>query len=132
MMNLTKMDRLFSEYVRLRDSKDGLVRCISCNKIVPWKLSDCGHYINRKHLSTRFDEQNCNAQCRSCNRFDEGNMQGYRKGLIKKYGEKSVDMLELKKFNTCKLTSFEIEILIKLYKSKLKQLDEQKKRTVVA
>lgn len=37
---------------------------------------------------------NCNAQCKQCNRFDEGNMSGYRYGLIKKYGERQVQYLE--------------------------------------
>ena len=52
-------------------------------KIVLWKEADNGHFINRKHMSLRFSETNCNAQCRSCNRFDEGNMTGYNLGMIK-------------------------------------------------
>lgn len=74
-------------------------------------------------MALRYDEQNCNAQCRACNRYDEGNLQGYRKGLIAKIGEKAVDMLEVKKFNYCKLTSVELDILIALYKKKIKELE---------
>ena len=122
-MTKATLDRIFSEYIRKRDSDDnGYIRCISCGKIVHLKEADNGHYINRKHNSTRYDEINCNAQCRSCNRFDEGNLQGYRKGLIKKYGLEAVELLELKKFNKCKLGKFEIEVLGKLYKNKLKRL----------
>jgi len=121
MNHKNKLDRIFSEFIRRRDAdENGLIRCISCGKVVFWKDSDCGHYINRKHNSTRYDEQNCNAQCRSCNRFDEGNMSGYRRGLISKYGEKEVELLEIKKFNTCKLGNFELNTLINLYKEKLK------------
>ena len=117
------LDRVFSEYIRRRDAdQNGLIICISCGKIAPWKESDCGHYINRKHNSTRYDEKNCNAQCRSCNRFDEGNIQGYRKGLISKYGEKAVELLEIKKRNICRLGQFEINILADEYRGKLKQL----------
>jgi Bacteriophage Lambda NinG protein. len=117
------LDRVFSEYIRRRDAdENGLIRCISCGKIVPWKESDCGHYINRKHNSTRYDEKNCNAQCRSCNRFDEGNIQGYRKGLIAKYGEKATELLEIKKRNICRLGQFEINVLADEYRGKLKQL----------
>jgi hypothetical protein len=118
-MKLDKLDRIFSEYIRLRDSKNGLISCISCGKIVEWKQSDCGHYINRKHMSTRYDEINCNAQCRSCNRFSEGFIQGYRKGLIKKYNVETVDLLEIKMYNTCKLNQFEVNLLIDIYKKKL-------------
>jgi len=119
------LDRVFSEYIRRRDAdSNGFVRCISCGKILSWQESDCGHFINRKHNATRYDEINCNAQCRSCNRFDEGNMQGYRKGLIAKYGLKAVENLEIKKFNTCKLGKNEIAVLVQIYRSKLKGLKQ--------
>lgn len=121
-MKLTKLDTVFSIYIRKRDSVDGIIMCISCGKPVKWEQSDCGHYINRKHMATRFDEQNCNAQCRSCNRFDEGNIQGYRRGLIRKIGEKAIQLLEIRKFNTCKLSQSEINILEKYYKQKTKAL----------
>lgn len=126
-MTKDTLDRIFSEFVRIRDSdSNGIIRCISCGKIVSWKESDCGHYINRKHNSTRYDEKNCNAQCRSCNRFDEGNIQGYRKGLIVKYGEYAVNILEMKKYNTCKMGQMEINALGYEYKLKLKALKLQR------
>ena len=126
-MTKDTLDRIFSEFIRIRDSDaNGVIRCISCGKIVTWKESDCGHYINRKHNSTRYDEKNCNAQCRSCNRFDEGNIQGYRKGLIVKYGEYAVNILEMKKYNTCKMGQMEINALGSEYKLKLKALKFQR------
>lgn len=126
-MTKDTLDRIFSEFVRIRDSdSNGIIRCISCGKIVSWKESDCGHYINRKHNSTRYDEKNCNAQCRSCNRFDEGNIQGYRKGLIAKYGEYAVKILEMKKYNVCKMGQLEINALGDEYKLKLKALKLQR------
>ena len=121
-MNLTSLDKAFSEFIRQRDAKNGIVKCISCGKLVPWKESDCGHFQNRKHMATRYDEQNCNAQCRSCNRFDEGNMEGYRKGLIQKYGEGTPEKLYIKKFNICKISQTEVNILTKYYKRKTKEL----------
>lgn len=122
-----KLDRVFSEYIRRRDAdQSGYVKCISCGKIIHWKDSDCGHYINRKHNSTRYDEKNCNAQCRACNRFDEGNIQGYRKGLIRKYGEPAVDLLEVRKYSYSKMGKFEVEILVKEYTKKLKEIKNEK------
>lgn len=119
-----KLDRIFSEYIRRRDSdENGFGRCISCGKIVHWKDADCGHYVNRKHLATRYDEQNCNLQCRSCNRFDEGNIQGYRRGLVAKIGIDAVDMLEIKKHNTCKISDSVYKILIAMYQKKIKELN---------
>ena len=114
---VAKLDKVFSRYIRLRDAMpNGYFRCISCNEIKPFEQADCGHYINRQHMSTRFDEMNCNAQCRKCNRFMEGNMSGYRRGLVAKYGEQRVLLLESKKNQTRKYSDFEYAELIKYYK----------------
>ena len=116
---IVKLDTVFSKFIRRRDCGFSFGRCVSCGAVITYDNSDCGHYINRKHMSVRYDEQNCNAQCRSCNRFDEGNIQGYRKGLIEKYGEKATEMLEVKKHNTCHLSEVELDLLIHEYKHKL-------------
>ena len=117
-----KLDKVFCEYIRKRDTRNGVFKCISCGRILPYEQADCGHYINRKHMSTRFDEMNCNAQCISCNRFDEGNIQGYRRGLVALYGEQQVTLLEAKKHNFRKYSDFEYEVLIKHYKEEIKKL----------
>lgn len=122
-MNITALDKVFSLYIRQRDSVNGVGRCISCNKIIDWKKNHCGHFVNRRHMSTRFDEQNCNLQCISCNSFDEGNFEGYRRGLIEKYGEGTPEKLYIKKFNVCKISQFEVNMLTKLYKLKIKELN---------
>lgn len=123
-----KLDTVFSRYIRLRDAipNTTVFRCISCGLIKPINQADCGHYINRQHMSTRFSEINCNAQCRSCNRFDEGNMSGYRKGLVIKYGEKQVLVLESMKNKTRKYSDFEYEILIEHYKKEIKRLVKER------
>lgn len=72
-------------------------------------------------MSLRFSELNCNAQCRHCNRFQEGNIQDYRKGMIQKIGEAKVLLLEAQKNLTNKITNFELEILTKHYKAETKK-----------
>jgi hypothetical protein len=84
---------------------------------------DCGHYVNRSHMATRFDEQNCNGQCRACNRFDEGNNIGYTRGLIAKYGPQVIDLLYLKKHAIKKWDTFELEALIAHYKREITKLE---------
>lgn len=122
-----KLDRIFSEYIRLRDAdNNGYIRCISCRKVVFWKDADNGHFINRKHMSLRFSETNCNAQCRACNRFDEGNMTGYNLGMIKKYGQQAVDLLILAKNKVNKISDAEYKILISDYQQKVKEIKQQK------
>lgn len=118
-----KLDKVFSRYIRLRDMMSGCVfRCISCGRIKSIKEADCGHYINRQHMAARYSEINCNAQCRQCNRFDEGNIQGYRRGLVAKYGEARIALLESTKYEVRKYSEFEYDVLIKHYEEEIKKL----------
>lgn len=127
---VSQLDRCFSQYIRIRDSfvanGELFFRCISCGKIKSYDEADCGHYINRGHMSTRFDEDNCHAQCRFCNRFDEGNIYNYRERLINKIGLSRVLLLESKKNQTYKLSDFELKALISHYKAEVKRLKEEK------
>lgn len=64
-----KLDKIFSLYIRLRDSKPyggKYFKCISCGQIKEFAKADCGHYFSRRHMSTRFNEDNCNAECSYC------------------------------------------------------------------
>lgn len=125
---LEKADKAFSIFIRTRDSQQfegRAFRCISCNRILPIDQADTGHMINRQHMSLRFSELNCNAQCRKCNRFDEGNYTGYRQGLIKKIGEKKVILLEALKYETNKLSAFDLEAIARHYKKEVKNFTYQ-------
>ena len=124
---MVKLDTVFSTFIRLRDSQsNGTFKCISCGRTLPYDQADCGHYINRKHMATRFSEMNCNAQCRSCNRFDEGNIQGYRRGLIIKYEEPATALLEARKNQINKITEYEYQAMIAHYKAEIKRLKSEK------
>lgn len=125
---MAKADKWFSLYIRLRDSlpfHGKAIRCISCGRVVPFDECDNGHYINRQHMSLRFSELNCNAQCRRCNRFDEGNIQGYRKGLIEKIGLQKVELLEAMKYQANRLSAFELEQIAKHYKEESEKLKKE-------
>jgi hypothetical protein len=126
-MNISALDDLFSEYIRLRDSDtNGICTCISCGFKDHWKDMDCGHYIVRKHMSLRFSERNCNAQCQNCNRFKYGNLKGYSMGLIRKYGPNILEELNTAKNQTVKIGRYEIEIMKAELKSKIKELKKVK------
>ena len=125
---LRKADEAFSLFIRTRDSQayqGRAFRCISCGKIKPIEQGDCGHFCNRGHMATRFSELNSNCQCRLCNRFMEGNIQGYRQGLIKKIGEKSVILLEAERFSTHKMDAFDLHEIYLYYKKKVKEFEYQ-------
>lgn len=125
---MRKADEAFSLFIRTRDSQpfEGKAfRCISCGRTLPIEQADCGHFINRQHMSLRFSELNCNAQCRHCNRFMEGNFSGYRQGLIEKIGENKVLLLEAQKNQMHKISGFELEVIAKHYKEETKKFKYQ-------
>jgi hypothetical protein len=127
-MNLKKLDKVFSEYIRLRDSdENGICTCITCGVMHHWKNMDNGHFIKRQHMLLRFSEINCNAQCRKCNWLGQGEDYKYTIALQKKYGDGIVEKLLIMKKIPMKFTQFEIDELEKYYKNKLKQLQEEKK-----
>ena len=125
---MRKADDAFSLFIRTRDSQvyEGRAfKCISCQRVLSIDQADCGHYVNRGHMSLRFSESNCHSQCRFCNRFQEGNIQDYRKGLIQKIGLQKVELLEAAKNVTNKISNFELEILAKHYKEETKKFKYQ-------
>lgn len=128
-MNLkAKLDKIFSVYIRMRDAdKDGICTCISCGDMKYWKLMDAGHFVNRRYMALRYSETNVNAQCRSCNRFDEGNSLGYALGLTKKYGKNIIDKLRIAKKTSVKYTKFEFETMIRYYKKKVWEFEQLSK-----
>lgn len=91
---IEKLDKVFSIYIRLRDSKEfgfRAARCISCGEVKPFDMFDAGHFVSRNCMPLRFDEDNVHAECSSCNRFQGSHLLGYRKNLILKLGRKIVE-----------------------------------------
>ncbi len=89
-----KIDMVFSELIRKRDDLGGYFICCSCGVRKSLEQADAGHFINRRWLTTRWREDNVHSQCRSCNRFSEGDAAGYAIFMLKKYGQAHVEFLQ--------------------------------------
>jgi len=77
-----KLDTIFSKYVRLKDADfKGNCICVTCGRSYYWKEIQAGHFISRKHYSTRWDERNVKPQCYSCNVMRYGEQYKYSKYL---------------------------------------------------
>lgn len=87
-----KADDIFSLYIRERDK----FTCYTCGKVGERNNTDCGHYISRTFLGTRYDETNCHAQCKSCNIFKHGNLAFFATRLELDYGHGILQELEKK------------------------------------
>lgn len=127
-----KLDAIFSKYIRLKYSdKNGYCRCISCGKVFFWKEIQNGHYMSRRYMSTRFSEDNCRPQCVACNIFNQGNIQMYRRALIKQIGEQRVDLIEVRaKQETKNWSLFEYQTMIDFYQKEVNKLLEEKHLTI--
>lgn len=124
MNNKTELDKAYSLYIRLRDADcNGMIRCISCGRSVPYKDADNGHFFSRSHISTRWDEDNCHAQCRYCNRTLYGNLEHYKANLIKKIGKEAFAALEARhNITEHEPTNEEYKVLIAGYRQCCRKL----------
>lgn len=119
---IADLDIIFSRYIRLKDADlYGKVACISCGKKEKWTMMDCGHFIPREHMYTRFSELNCAPQCQHCNRYMRGNLSAYAKALeLIRPG--TVEMLWEQSRTIYKFDYSELKLMISNYSRKLKQL----------
>lgn len=118
-----KLDKIFSEFIRLRDSDErGMCKCVTCPTVLPWKQIHNGHWISRARLSVRFDERNCHAQCCGCNTFKNGEPQKYFVWMENEYGREVVGEMMALSNKTVKLTPAWYEEKILFYKEKVNQL----------
>ena len=123
----SKADKYFSLYVRYRDSvkrPDGYyAQCITCDRWLPVKGVHAGHFQSRRHSSTRFHDENVNAQCAGCNTFNQGEQYKYAKALEMKYGDGTAEKLARLAQTYHKLTIQELQEIIDESKSNIKHYE---------
>jgi hypothetical protein len=69
------LDIIFSQLIRLKEADEhGMAKCYTCEDVKHWKQLQCGHYISRAQMPTRFSEKNCRPQCKICNEDKRGNL----------------------------------------------------------
>lgn len=117
---IVKLDKVFSLYIRLRDKG----KCFTCGVVKDYREMDAGHFISRRHNITRWNEQNVQAQCTYCNRFQHGNLAEYTVRLQNKYGIEAVRKLLAQKRITKKFIPEELENLIAHYKAEVVKLSQ--------
>ena len=114
---VAKLDKVFSEYIRRRYAKDDIATCVTCSKQDHWKKLQAGHFMSRKHYSTRWDEDNVQVQCAGCNVFRYGEQYKFSKYL----GSEKAEELHQKSKQIVKFSTQELEEMIQHYKDLLKK-----------
>lgn len=123
-----KLDAVFSEYIRLRDSdKHGIVTCPLCWTKMRWKDAQNMHFITRACYLYRYDEMNCHAWCMRCNVFLNGNYIVYTRRMQKTYGIETIDEMIRNKSSLFKITTPGLMEMITYYKNKVEELLKTKK-----
>jgi hypothetical protein len=124
----TKLDNIFSLYIRLREATDeGLVQCFTCGNVNNYKVGmQNGHFMSRKFMATRYDEQNCQVQCVGCNMFKFGEQFKFSLALDYKYGKGTAEELLHKSRQINKMNSKDFEEKISYYKSFVEKLLKDK------
>ena len=115
------LDIVFSRFIRLRyaDGVTGNAICVTCGVIKHWKELQNGHFMSRRHKSTRWHEDNCGVQCYSCNVMQQGKQYEYSLYLDDKFGKGKSDELLLKSKQSLKLDRYDLEQMIKQYKKEV-------------
>lgn len=124
---IKKLDDIFQMCIRYRDN----FTCITCGKRFPKgerTALHAGHFISRGIYATRWDEENVNAQCASCNLkqsiADVETIHKYEQQLKLKYGQDVIERLFEKKHTVFKPNRVWLEDNIKLYSEALKRYEE--------
>lgn len=117
-----KIDKVFSQLVRKKGDLGGYFVCCSCGQRKPSEQMDAGHFLNRRWMTTRWHPDNVWPQCRSCNRFDEGNAAGYALFMINKFGQKHVEYLQALSRERAGYTDADGLLMLADFKQQLKVL----------
>lgn len=74
-----RLDKIMSRIVRLRDPA-----CVTCGS---FDNAQCGHYISRMFIATRWDITNCHRQCSRCNVMHEIDPVPYTLFIQREFGD---------------------------------------------
>ncbi len=111
---IERLDKVFADYIKARDN----YTCVVCGSK---QNIQAGHLITRVNYSTRWDEMNCFAQCRSCNFMHEYRPEIFTLWFIEKYGQETYEKLVQKSRMIVKYKNRDLEALIEYYKQRLKE-----------
>lgn len=124
-----KCDRVFSALVRLKEADEkGEVKCYTCGETGFWKQDgiQCGHYMGRGNITTRWYLPNARPQCQNCNENLKGNLVKYAKRLTEEHGEQHIVDLSIRAKQVSEMTATDIRELRLNMQKQVKKIREEK------
>ena len=119
--------KLCSEYIRRKHADaNGYVKCVSCEKVIHWKESDCAHFYPKGRAGALyFTEENLAPACPGCNRFNvEIHKIGFTKYMLDMYGRDFVDELGRQARQIKRWRKAELEELVEYFKKQIQGLND--------
>lgn len=113
-----KLDSVFSKYIRAKYPKV----CYTCQK--PSNALQCGHFVSRQYLASRWEEDNCRPQCWGCNGYGRGQLLDFEENLKHELGESRIEEVKRSRHAIVKLTPDWYEGQIKHYTISLRDLQD--------
>ncbi len=95
-MKITPLDKLFSQYIRMRAIQrvHGCERCLTYSE--EYKRLQCSHFWGRRKRSVRFDENNAAGLCYGCHRYFTSHPAEHAEFFLKRLGRERYEMLEVR------------------------------------
>ena len=122
-----ELDKWFSLFIRLREAtNEGMVQCITSGRLYHYKKIHAGHFMSRRHMSTRWCEMNVAPQSAADNLFGQGEQYKFGLALDHKYGDGTAEELQIKSRQICKMSRADYEEKISYYKEAVKNLKKEK------
>jgi hypothetical protein len=122
-----KLDIEFSIYIRIRNAdENGNVRCITCGDEHHWTDVDCGHYIPRGNMATRWNLENCGEQCRLCNSTADGKHEEHGDYIAATYGGDTALKLERMGREVKDFSAHELQGMLEELRKEIKALKAEK------
>jgi len=115
---IEKLDKIFSIYIRRKDAIDEIAECITCNKKDHWKKLQNGHFMSRRHYSTRWLETNVGVQCYGCNITNQGQQYKFSQYL----GDNLAKEMHIKSKQIVKFADVDLIEMIEYYTNKVNEL----------
>lgn len=111
------LDDIFSKYIRAKYGS----KCYTCEKEVG---NQCGHFISRSYLATRWEEDNCRPQGVGCNIWGHGKFLDFEEHLVKELGADRVQELKDARKQLVKPTRKFYTEQILIFSEKLQELQQ--------
>ena len=122
-----ELDKWFSLYIRIKSCDDnGMVICYTSKRKYHYKNIHAGHFISRRHLSTRWDEQNVKPQSAADNLFGQGEQYKFGMYLDNEYGVGTAEELQLKARQPFKMMRIDYVEKISYYKDLVNKIKKEK------